>query len=323
MTPPLRQTCAVCGRALPNRFAVAGTCEADGCEAVFCALHWRNGNRRCPAHGWKPGGILAPRASVSVPPSSEHKEKTPMPVPEPESKETPAAAPAPDAKALTPSQKKSAVRSAFAAVAKLGSAAGALLDRLRGVQDPQAMIDSFNASLEENRRRREPLAARADELFRTIAAKKKVYEAAPPARKRLLGLELQSLLADYKGCERQLTALYENERTLTVVRSRVEEVVALELRKVSEKQIDELVDRVDDAVEEAEDVRDAVGDLEKAGKRRERASDAESFEDELAAFDLPASELAAPAAAPAADAAAPVPAPRVPASPEAPDLSGF
>ena len=153
--------------------------------------------------------------------------------------------------------------------------------------------------------------------------KKKVYGAAPPARKRLLGLELQSLLADYKGCERQLTALYENERTPTVVRSRVEEVVALELRKVSEKQIDELVDRVDDAVEEAEDVRDAVGDLEKAGKRRERASDAESFEDELAAFDLPASELAAPAAAPVADAAAPVPAPRVPASPEAPDLSGF
>ena len=51
--------CSVCGRVLPSKHAVAGCCEADGCARLFCSLHWNNGNRRCPGHGWKPGGILA------------------------------------------------------------------------------------------------------------------------------------------------------------------------------------------------------------------------------------------------------------------------
>ncbi|MEM7394116.1 MAG: hypothetical protein AAF492_17390, partial [Verrucomicrobiota bacterium] len=45
--------CCICGKDLPNRYAVAGTCTADGCDAVFCARHWHGSNQRCRKHGYE------------------------------------------------------------------------------------------------------------------------------------------------------------------------------------------------------------------------------------------------------------------------------
>ena len=45
-------TCTICGKRLPNHYAIAGSCEDSSCEAAFCALHWREGNQLCRAHGW-------------------------------------------------------------------------------------------------------------------------------------------------------------------------------------------------------------------------------------------------------------------------------
>lgn len=189
---------------------------------------------------------------------------------------------------LTVEQKKTAARAALDAISKLGAGFAGLVKKLSGIQDPQEMIDSFGAALDANRARREPLRVRHEALFREIAEKKKVWQSAPPARKKLLGLELETLLSEYRGLERQLAAFFENERTLVAVKTRVEEVVALEMRKISERQIDRLADKLDDAVSGADDVRDAVSDLENAGKRRDRDAGAESLEDALAGFDLDA-----------------------------------
>ena len=263
--------CCVCGRTLPSKYAVAGSCESgDGCAAVFCAWHWHSGNRLCPEHGWKPDSAHPSQGgSAAVLPPME----TPVPTPATVN--------------LTVEQKKTAARAALDAISKLGAGVAELVKKLAGVQDPQEMIDSFGSALDANRARREPLRARYDALFREIAEKKKSWQSAPPARKKLLEFELKTLLSEYKGIERQLTAFYENERTLVAVRTRVEEIVALEMRKISEKQIDRLSDKLDDAVSGAEDVSDALRDLESAGKRRDRESDSESFADELAAFDMP------------------------------------
>lgn len=279
MEPGFPKTCCVCGRTLPNKYAVAGTCRSgDGCDAVFCAMHWHGGNRRCPSHGWEPSEVRNPQPAPNPEPTT----------PNPES--TPAMAPTvPASVNLTVEQKKTAARAALDAISKLGAGFAGLVKKLSGIQDPQEMIDSFGAALDANRARREPLAARHEALFRTIAEKKKVWQAAPAARKKILELELKTLLSEYRGLERQLAAYYENERTLVTVRTRVEEVVALEMRKVSERQIDRLADKLDDAVSAAEDAGDALRDLENAGKRREDGG-AESLEDALAGFDTPSEE---------------------------------
>ncbi len=288
------QQCCICGRPLPNRYAIAGKCEDDGCDAVFCALHWNNGNRRCGEHGWKPGGLLdrgaaepAADASKTEKPTTE-KEKEPEMANE-ENGGTPAQAEKEirekARKLLSAEQAKGIVRSVADFAGKLGHAASALVMKIRNEKSPETLLTSIDASLEANRSQRAPLMSRADALFAEIAAKKKVYQAAPPARKKLLELELKSLLSEYKGIERQMTAFFENENTLNTVRGRVLELMALGMRKIDEKTIDKLTDDIEEAVGESEDVAGAVRDLDKAGKRHENESDQESFESALAGFD--------------------------------------
>ncbi len=290
------QQCCICGRPLPNRYAIAGKCEGDGCDAVFCALHWNNGNRRCGDHGWKPGGLLdrgaaeptaAADASKTEKPATEKEQE-----PEMANEET-GGAPAQAEKEirekarkfLSAEQAKGIVRSVADFAGKLGHAASALVMKIRNEKSPETLLTSIDASLEANRAQRAPLMSRADALFAEIAAKKKVYQAAPPARKKLLELELKSILSEYKGIERQMTAFFENENTLNTVRGRVLELMALGMRKIDEKTIDKLTDDIEEAVGESEDVAGAVRDLDKAGKRHESESDQESFESALAGFD--------------------------------------
>ena len=262
-----REVCCICGRELPNRWAVAGRCEADGCGAAFCALHWHMGNRRCPEHGWKGKEIRK---------MNESKEKTAAPS-ESEIRER--------AKVeMTPQARESVLKQIATFAVSLGKGAGALVDRIRGVRDPDAAIAELDAQLAANRARREPLSSRYEKLYVEIAAKKKLYLAAPPARKRILELELKGLISEYQGLERQLAVYFENERMINTVRGRTLELTAMGLRKLSEKDIDKLTDDIDDAVGDQEDVSDAVLDLEKAGKRRD-AGDADAFADALAGFD--------------------------------------
>lgn len=195
---------------------------------------------------------------------------------------------------LTPQARASILKSVADFAVSLGKTAGTLVDRIRGVRDPEAAIVAFDAQLAANRERREPLSARYEKLYAEIAAKKKVWQSAPPARKKILELELKTLLSEYQGIERQLAIYFENERMLNTVRGRTLELVANGLRKLSEKDVDKLTDQIEDAAADAEDISGAMKDLENAGRRRESESDQASFEDALAGFDDVAADPAAP-----------------------------
>lgn len=221
---------------------------------------------------------------------------------------------------LSAAEKRSILATLGAGAASLGTGAVKLIKAIGGIHDPEDAIRAFDAQLEANRSRREPLAAQHEKLFAEIAAKKKLYESAPPARRSFLEMELRTMLATYKSEERQLKIYLENELTINAVRGRTLELVAMGLRSIKEKQIDKLTDRIEDATADADDVSGALQDLEKAGQRHEAEAAHDAFLDELAGFDVPAAETAeAPAAAAAPEAAAQ----RTPPTAEPLDLSGF
>ena len=287
-------TCCVCGKDLPNKYAIAARCSEPGCEAVFCTLHAATWNKRCPAHGGSETTPLHSTFAVESRPESANDRTTERPNDQTTMEEHPTADETlvKDAKAKLPASR---LRGILASVgefaAKAGRLAGDLVRRIRNEKDPEEMLRSLDASLAANKERRQPIFDRNTALAAEIGAKKKVYEAAPPARKKMLELELRNLLAEYKANERQLTAFFENENALTVVRGRLLEQIALGMQTLKEDDIDKLTDDIEDAVADAENISDAVRDLDKAGKRRERDSDADSFADALAAFDTPSGDL--------------------------------
>ena len=268
--------CAVCGRTLPNRYAVAGRCESPGCGAVFCALHWHNGNRLCPAHGWcaeKPQGGET---------EAERKMNDGSIAPQ-EERET-------SGEARPPVAKGGWFKSLMDGAQTLGKASVALVNRLRGVRDPEAAIAELDGQLASTRAKREPLSARYEELYLRIADRKKLWRTAPPARKKMLEMELKTLLAEYKSVEGQLSTLFEHERLIVTVRGRTLELAAQGLALPKVENVDRLTDDIENAVDETEDLSDAVADLEKAGVRRERTS--VNLEDALAEFGDPETETA-------------------------------
>ena len=282
------EICCICGQPLPNRFAVAGRCETDGCEAVFCALHWRNGNRHCPAHGWKPKGLeTGPRpAKIETCEKQElsnELEKPPM-------NEEPR-------KSKIDSQKvKKALVETFSLLKRAGGGAIELLRRLKKDKSPAAMLKNVEDASAANKQRREGVSAHVDQLHRDIVAKKGQFAKASPMQKRILEKELGALVASYEAAERELTVLLENEKVLSQVKGRLMEVSAYGLAGVEEGRIDELIDEVEEAVASAEGRTDAARDLEKAGRRREREDDHDSLMDKLAMFgdeEPAASEAAA------------------------------
>ena len=282
--------CCVCGKELPNKYAIAARCSEPGCEAVFCTLHGATWNKRCPAHG---GSETTPLHAADPALAAPRNPETPTTEPEPMPTETPTPDEAlvKDAKAKLPASRLHGILASVGEfAAKAGKLAGDHVRRIRNEKDPEEMLRSLDASLAANKEKRQPLFDRNTALAAEIAAKKKVYEAAPAARKKMLELELRNLLAEYKANERQLTAFFENENALTVVRGRLLEQIALGMQTLKEDDIDKLTDDIEDAVSEAENISDAVRDLDKAGKRRERESDADSFADALAAFDTPSEE---------------------------------
>jgi hypothetical protein len=109
-------------------------------------------------------------------------------------------------------------------------------------------------------------------------------------------MELKSAVAEYQSLERQIAAYLKNETILVKVKGRMNELVAMNLKAVSEGDIDKLTDRIKDAADAGQDIDDAIDGLDKAGRRAEREDD--SFADALAAFgdeltDSPAAESSA------------------------------
>ena len=152
----------------------------------------------------------------------------------------------------------------------LVASAAALMKKLCGLKSPQDALDEVAAQLGDVRTRREPLSARYEALYAEIAAKKKVREAASPARRKMLDMALRALLAEYRSLERELTALYRKEELLVTVRGRMNERLVQGLAMPRAEDVDRLADDLADAVETDEDLADAVADLDKVGAHRER-----------------------------------------------------
>lgn len=259
--------CCVCGKSLPNRWAVAKRETAGGVEKCYCALH---------AGG---GGTAFPKAKMSENPNerNEMKEEHETKAPE-EARE----------RELARKADGVAARKAWAACAGLAGKAAeglkSLWAKVHPDRSPGAMVESLNSTLAANRERLAALKPQLEKAYAEIVARKAAWQKAPEVRKRLLKAELETLMARYKGLEREFSVLNENTRTAEAVKGRYLEVLAYELRgKLGEDQVDDLSGLVDEKAEEAENVQDALGDLEKAGRRKDR-TDA-SFEDELAGFD--------------------------------------
>jgi len=273
------QECCVCGKELPNRYSVAGRCGDSPCDRVFCATHWRRGNRRCPAHGY----VETVKPPEGDPPMKEQKpdrEEAEGKAPEPGQ----APGPVPDQKTKV-ARFKAAMVEGLRLARKLGAGAAELIKKLRKDRSPEAMMATLESQLAANKTRREGVATEVEKLYQEIATKKKAYATAPKAKQRVLEVELKSLLSTYKTAERQLTILLENEKNLALVKGRLNEVMAYGMAGVSETMIDDVIDEVEDKVADAEDIDAASRDLEKAGARRDRESDKETLWEQLGDFD--------------------------------------
>ncbi len=179
---------------------------------------------------------------------------------------------------------RQAMKEALRLVGKLGAGAAELLGRLKKDRSPEAMLATLDERLAKNTARREDVSGRVERLHREITAKKTEYQKAPKARQRILEAELRSMLSTYKAAERELNILLDNERNLSLVKGRVNEVAAYGMAGVSESIIDDVIDDIEDKVADAEAVADAARDLEKAGRRRDRAEDSEALWAELGDF---------------------------------------
>ena len=284
--------CCTCGKALPNRYAVAGRCEdGDGCQAPFCPLCWRGGDQRCPAHGGKRRDTTpTPAPAAEAPPPLVDPEE-----PKEAQMKTSDEAQASTAKPLGKEKAKKAMKWAVNAVVRLGKGAVALASRLKKDRSPEAMLTTLDESVEALKPRREHLATELEALYNRIAKGKQALAKAPPARRRIIEAELKAQLAEYQGLERQYNIVLENERHVNAVRNRLHEMTLYGMATVDEKLVESLTDDIENAVADAEERDDVVRDLEKAGKRRER--DGDSLLDQLDDFELPAEEAETPALA--------------------------
>ena len=269
-------TCCICGQPLPNRYAVAGRCEAAGCEAVFCALHWRNGNRRCKAHGGTQKDLESRPPKDRIP--SQQRQEPANELERPPMNEE-------QKKPKVDSQKvKKVLVETFSILKRAGGGAIDLLRKLKKDKSPAAMLKNVEEASVANKQRREGVSARLKKLHKDVVAKKGELAKASPMQKRILEKEIGAMIAEYEAAERELTVLLENEKVLSQVKGRLMEVSAYGMAGVDEDRIEDLIDEVEEAVASAEGRSDAARDLDKAGKRREREDDRDNLMDKLAMF---------------------------------------
>jgi hypothetical protein len=262
--PDFPLQCSLCGRSLPNRFAIGGWADSDQGPVPYCQLHWQEKKAQSP--------------QKDSPLSSSQNYSASM---DSEPKATPAPSPA------DPQRSRQAMKESLRLIKKLGASASGLIARLRKSKTPEEMMAEMQTAYEANQTKRTEISSRLEALHQSIASGKKTLESASPARRRILEMELKAKLKEYQAAERTLKILLENEQTLSLVRGRLEEIHVYGMSGISEDFIDEITDQVESAADAAEDRSDAIRDLERAGRRRERDSGEEDLLAALEAFGEP------------------------------------
>lgn len=255
------KVCCVCGKELPNRYAVAGKCEEQFCENTFCQLHWHRGNHRCPEHGYEE--IEKPDQGVIMNDDSNNRETS----------------------VKSKKMSKKVMKGVLLSVKKLGKGASDLYHKLKKDNSPQAMLETLQSQTQANQARRVEVSGKIKGLYKQVVEKKKEYQAASKVRKRILETEVRNALSAYKAAESQLNILLRNEEVLNKIIGKLYEIEAHDLAGISEEFIDDVIDELDDRVAAAEGKFDAARDLDKAGRLKERATDREELLDELAGFE--------------------------------------
>jgi hypothetical protein len=253
--------------ALPNRWSISKSEVVNGVERYYCHLHAKE------AVDKKDVSEIKERDIKERGDAMELNEKNELPEKEREI-----------VKNASGELVKKAWSECSSLVGKLGGGIKILWSKINPDRSPEAMLDALNGDLAANHTRLNEMKPQLDQVYREIVVKKKEYQSAAPIRQRLLKIELQTLMARYKGLEREFTILSENECSIETVKSRFLEVLAYGKRgKLDVSMIDRLTDDIEDKVDDAEDVQDALGDLERAGKRKDRNES--DFDSELAGFD--------------------------------------
>ncbi len=282
------QACCVCGHPLPNRYAVAGACAEPGCEASFCLMHWRHGNRRCPQHGWQPETAVAP---APRPPPAGPQPGSPPPPPPPESPgraslwqrllrlwlarkkmAQPEQAPVEETTNMTEKSKSGGVSSALKWI------------KSKIWKDPAIMRQELEAKAASNRAEIEKNDAEERRLFEAVRRTKAEYEKAPPARREKLGLDLKALISRHKSALASHAVLLENETVLNKALSAMQQAAAYNNRGLTTRDMDRIIDTLEAAAGEADDIALVVADLDSAGKRTVKAADGIDLDSELAGY---------------------------------------
>lgn len=262
----MEEKCCICGCDLPNRYALAGRCEQEGCDKAFCSLHWNRSNHMCREHGY--GEIERNSETVRDDECQQEKARKPM-----------------NEEKTNPKKSRDLMKDALGKIKKLGVGAGGLLAKLKKDKSPEAMRARMDEAREKNQQLRKEVSRSTEKLHNEIVAKKKEYKSASPARKRVLEAELKARMSEYKSAEQRLKTLLENERQLSVVVGRMDEAIAYGMSSLDLDFVEDVTDDIEVAVIEFDDRGDAIRDLEKAGRPRERESDHEDFLSKLDDFD--------------------------------------
>ncbi len=309
--------CCICGKELPNRYAVAGKCEGSGCDEVFCSLHWNGGNHKCFKHGWKETEKKKENTVEYLRDNSQNddvmlttsgedevfgedkkgiagrlknvfKNSKNIDVRKTEKEESDDMNENQEkkmARQVSKDKAKKVMTETLNLMKKLGIGASGLFAKISKAKTPEEMLNQFDEQLELNIAKHELSSKKLEQLHGKIVEFKKNYEQASGARKKMLANELKNLMHTYKIHERELNVILENEKILTTVRGRFMEILAYELRGVSENSLETLIDDLEDKVDEADGVQDVLRDLDRIGRTNTGEADEESLDDMLSEFD--------------------------------------
>lgn len=247
--------CCICGKMLPNKYAIGGACEHPNCTELFCRYHWDKGHRKCLAHGG------SKEITVSTE-QSQPKESIPMK----ESNTSPE----------TPKTKSSGFFS------KIASGVKSIKKAI--VKDPEEELKKAEDTLQQYEVNRSKLVAELEQVDRQIIEKKKQYNVAPPFKKSILKSELERLLSLHSNYERRIKAILNNEKALSNYVSRVNEMGDIKNIPINEANVDKLTDRLETAVDDSMSIGDAVKDLNKVKGVSPDSMDEDDFDSMLDMF---------------------------------------
>lgn len=252
--------CCICGKMLPNKYAIGGACEHPDCADVFCRYHWSLGHRHCIKHG----------GSHELPKNDNKYEQD----------DTLENIPMNESNTASEAESKAAKGSSF--LGKLTSGVKSIKKAI--IKDPHEKLMKIEKELKGYEANRVKLIAELEEIDKQIIAKKKLYVAAPPFKKSILKSELETLLAQHANYERRIKTVLNNEKALSNYVSRIKEMEDIKDIPIKEVDVDILTGKLEDAVDDSVGIGDALKDLDKVKGVSSESMDADDLEQMLDMF---------------------------------------